>query len=112
MPTAMQRPVQVFVGFGFLMTFLRKYTLSAVGFNMILACVAMLLAVLTLGAAQQGLLAGTVRTVRIDLPLLIEGAFAAGMVSVHTGPQHTCVHSTSLLATDGRARGFSAFLVT
>ena len=69
----------MFVGIGFLMSFLRKFSLSAVGLNMVLACIVMLLAVLAVGAAQQGLMAGTVRVITIDLPLLIEGAFAAGV---------------------------------
>ncbi|KAG2497748.1 hypothetical protein HYH03_004481 [Edaphochlamys debaryana] len=77
--------LMIFVGFGFLMTFLRKYSLSAVGLNFVLSAVVMLLAVLALGAAQQGALEGRVSTITIDLPLFIDAAFAAGSAMIAFG---------------------------
>ncbi|PNH12195.1 Ammonium transporter Rh type A [Tetrabaena socialis] len=77
--------LMVFVGFGFLMTFLRKYALSAVGLNFALSAVVMLLAVLALGAVQQGLLEGKKAVITIDLPLLIDAAFAAGSAMISFG---------------------------
>lgn len=65
------------------MTFLKKYPLSAVGFNFIMSCVVMLLAVLAVGGTQQGLMDGTFSTIKIDLPLLIDAAFAAGACVQH-----------------------------
>ena len=43
----------IFVGFGFLMTFLRHYSYSAVGFNFFASCLVMLEAILALGFTQQ-----------------------------------------------------------
>jgi hypothetical protein len=45
--------VMIFVGFGFLMTFLRRYGYSAVGFNFFTSAIIMLEAVLLIGAVQQ-----------------------------------------------------------
>ena len=41
--------VMIFVGFGFLMTFVRRYAFSSVGFNMMLAAFAIQWSTLTLG---------------------------------------------------------------
>lgn len=57
--------VMIFVGFGFLMTFLRRYGHSAVGFNFFCSALIMLEAVLLVGAVQQvrvGFLRGAVET--------------------------------------------------
>lgn len=47
---------QVFVGFGFLMTFLRRYSYSAVALNYMASAFMMLEALLMLGATQVGVL--------------------------------------------------------
>lgn len=65
--------VMIFLGFGLLMTFLRRYSLSAVGLNFVLSAAVMLEALLACGWAQQGWGA-----IAIDLPLLADAAFAAG----------------------------------
>lgn len=39
----------VFIGFGFLMTFLRRYAFSSVGFNMMIAAFAIQWSTITLG---------------------------------------------------------------
>ncbi|GBF90580.1 ammonium transporter Rh type A [Raphidocelis subcapitata] len=70
----------IFLGFGMLMTFLRRYSLSAVALNMVLSAVVMLLALLCCGWAQQGW-----GTVAIDLPLLTDAAFAAGAAMISFG---------------------------
>jgi hypothetical protein len=43
----------IFVGFGFLMTFLRRYGYSAAGYNFFTSALIMLEAVLLIGAVQQ-----------------------------------------------------------
>lgn len=43
----------IFVGFGFLMTFLKRYSYSALGLNFFCSCIVMLEAILVVGAVQQ-----------------------------------------------------------
>ena len=70
----------IFLGFGLLMTFLRRYSHSAVALNYVCSCLVVLEAVLCVGWAQQGWGA-----VQIDLPLLIDAAFAAGAAMISFG---------------------------
>ena len=45
--------VMIFLGFGFLMTFLRRYSYSAVAFNFFISAFVMIYSVLVLGFVQQ-----------------------------------------------------------
>jgi ammonium transporter Rh len=45
--------IMIFVGFGFLMTFLKRYSYSAVGLNFFASCVVILEFILIGGAVQQ-----------------------------------------------------------
>uniref|UniRef100_A0A6S8NC72 Ammonium transporter AmtB-like domain-containing protein n=1 Tax=Dunaliella tertiolecta TaxID=3047 RepID=A0A6S8NC72_DUNTE len=74
--------IMVFLGFGFLMTFLRRYTLGAIMLNFLGSCLMFLVAILIVGAAHQTL--GTDQDkIKVDLPLLIDCTFCAatGMVA-------------------------------
>ena len=59
-------------------TFLKKYQLSAVGLTFVLSSTVILLAILAVGAVQQGLLEGEFSKISLDMPLLIDSVFAAG----------------------------------
>ncbi len=45
--------MQIFVGFGFLMTFLKRYSYSAVSFNMLASAIVFIEAIICIGAIQQ-----------------------------------------------------------
>ena len=100
--------VMIFLGFGFLMTFLKRYSYSAVALNFVGSALVILESVLAIGWAQQGFGA-----VEIDLPLLIDCAFAAGASRSAgwggAGGGDACCTGGSLL--HGRRRTNCAFRV-
>ena len=65
----------IFVGFGFLMTFLKRYSYSALGFNFFCSCLVILEAVLVVGAVQQVLLSAICRPAAFMLPFLVLTCF-------------------------------------
>ncbi|PNH10280.1 Ammonium transporter Rh type A [Tetrabaena socialis] len=75
--------IMVFVGFGFLMTFMRRYSHSAVALNYLASALVMLEAVLVIGATQQGFWNQKRSKIQIDIPLLIDASFcaASGMIA-------------------------------
>lgn len=72
--------VMIFLGFGALMTFLKRYSYSAIALNYVTSCLVILEALLAVGWAQQGF-----GRVVIDLPLLIDSAFCAGAAMISFG---------------------------
>lgn len=80
--------IMIWVGFGFLMTFLHRYSLGAVSLNFFSSCVITLEAVLILGAfyySQEDHNAGEHLEVKLDIGLLIQGLFAAGAGMISFG---------------------------
>ena len=75
--------MQVFIGFGFLMTFLRRYTFGAVALNMAASAIVFLEAILVVGAMQQLAFGQGSGRIVLDIPLLIDSAFcaASGMIA-------------------------------
>jgi len=76
--------VMIFVGFGFLMTFLSKYGFGAVGMNMMLAAMSVQWGMFLVGAFHW-LHVGHQDMIRINMVSLIEGDFAAGAVLISFG---------------------------
>ncbi|RLN61627.1 hypothetical protein BBJ28_00013941 [Nothophytophthora sp. Chile5] len=76
--------VMIFVGFGFLMTFLRKYSISAVSLNFIVAVMSIQWGIIMVTLVHQ-IGDGESTTKIIDMPTLINGDFAAGAVLISFG---------------------------
>jgi len=71
---------------GFLMTFLRSYSYSAVGLNFMTSSFVILAAIVCVGAAQQEIWSGKgKKRISLDLPLLIDSNFAAGAAMISFG---------------------------
>ncbi|RLN61626.1 hypothetical protein BBJ28_00013940 [Nothophytophthora sp. Chile5] len=83
-PMYMDVHVMIFVGFGFLMAFLRKYTISAVALNFILAVMSAQWGIVMVTAMDQ-IGDGAFPCKPIDMATLINGDFAAGAVIISFG---------------------------
>lgn len=88
--------VMIFVGFGFLMTYLRKYSLSAVSLTFVVGVLALQWGIVTVTLAHQ-IQAGAFPRAAIDVPMLINGDFAAATVLVSFGAVLGKVTPTQLL---------------
>lgn len=77
--------MMVFVGFGFLMTFLKKYGGSAVGFNFYMSALAAQWAVLVNSFWHQAHGGKSFHNVKLGLGDLLEGDFAAASVMISFG---------------------------
>lgn len=81
--------VMIFVGFGFLMTFLKKYGFSSVGYNFVVSAFAIQWGILVMTFCSQIHNATTTNTamakVHMNIHMLIEGDFAAGAVLITMG---------------------------
>ncbi|KAG5191251.1 Rh-like protein/ammonium transporter [Tribonema minus] len=73
----------VFLGIGLLMSFLRRYSFSAICLNFFASSMVFIQAVLCVGTVQQVLWNQTLSKIVLDLPLMIDASFcaAAAMIS-------------------------------
>ncbi len=78
--------VMIFVGFGFLMTFLRKYSYSAVGLTFLVAAMSLQFGILTVNFWKRAFTYNTPWDyINIDVVDLVDGDFAAGAVLISFG---------------------------
>lgn len=88
--------IMIFIGFGFLMTFVHRYSWSAVGLNFLLSAMALQWSMLTIGffkAAQTG----KWDHLELDVVHLIDGDFAAGAAMISFGAVLGKVSATQLV---------------
>ena len=76
--------VMIFIGFGFLMTFLKRYCHSALGYTMYLSSLAIQYGILINGFFHC-LFKNSWNTITLDIQTLITGDFAAGAVLITFG---------------------------
>lgn len=76
--------LMIFVGFGFLMTFLRKYSLSAVSLNFIVAVLSLQWGIIVVTMAHQ-IGEDHYTTKLLDIPTMINGDFAAEAILISFG---------------------------
>jgi len=75
----------VYVGFGFLMVFLKKHCWTSVGFNFVIAAWSMQLAILLTGFWHMALVEEEFHKIVLDIPSLIVGDFGAATVLITFG---------------------------
>ena len=75
----------VFVGIGLLLTFLRRYSYSALTLTLLGGTLAVLLAIIVMGLVQQRGAQGWNGKVQLDLPLFINANFVACAVVISIG---------------------------
>jgi ammonium transporter Rh len=81
--------VMIFIGFGFLMTFLKKYGFSSVGYNFVLSAFAIQWGIMCTGFSGQVYEVtqndGAFQKIPLSIHSLIEGDFSAGAVLITMG---------------------------
>ncbi|GMS79395.1 hypothetical protein PENTCL1PPCAC_1570, partial [Pristionchus entomophagus] len=75
--------VMIFVGFGFLMTFLKRYGFSAVSINMLLACVTIEWGILCRGFLTEHF--AETGKITLNIEQLLEADFAAAVILISMG---------------------------
>lgn len=77
--------VMIFIGFGFLMTFMKKYGFSSVVYNFVIAAVTIQYAILVTGFFHKWFAGDWEKKILLDITSLICGDFAAGAVLISFG---------------------------
>jgi len=77
--------VMIFVGFGFLMTFLKRYSYGAVGYNMFISALVLQWATLMGGWLETAFEGGEFEKISLDLTTMIGADFACGAVLITFG---------------------------
>jgi ammonium transporter Rh len=77
--------VMIFIGFGFLMTFLKKYSWSAVGINYLLAAWTVQLSLLGIGFWRAVVLSEWNKKIHLDVAKIVDADFAAGSILISFG---------------------------
>jgi ammonium transporter Rh len=79
--------VMIYVGFGFLMVFLKQHSWTSVGYNFIIAAYVAQLTILVVGFWHMLLVEGPshMHKINLDIPALIIGDFGAGAVLITFG---------------------------
>lgn len=75
----------VFIGFGFLMTFLRSHSWSSVSYNLIIACLAILWTIFINHHIVSFLKKGKLEILKLSLESLFVGEFGAAAVLISFG---------------------------
>lgn len=75
----------IFIGFGFLMVFLKTHSWTSVGFNLIIAAYALQISIIVTGFWHQLLVVREFHKINLDIPALIIGDFGAGAVLITFG---------------------------
>lgn len=76
--------VMIFIGFGFLMTFLKKYAFSALGYTFLISCFVIEMVILCEGLFEE-IDAGFHSKIMLNISSLVRGLFASGAVMISFG---------------------------
>ena len=90
--------VMIFVGFGFLMTFLRKYSWSSVAKNFLMAAWAIQLGLLSIGFWKAVLTGDWSKRIDLTIHKLVDADFCAGSILISFGAVLGKLHFTQYLA--------------
>lgn len=77
--------VMIFVGFGFLMVFLKQHSWTSVGYNFLISAYVLQLTIVLAGFWHQALVDREFHRITLDIPSLIIGDFGAGAVMITFG---------------------------
>lgn len=75
----------IFIGFGFLMVYLKNHSWTSVGFNFIIGSWSLQITILAIGFFHMAIVEGEFHKIPIDLSALIVGDFGAAAVLITFG---------------------------